>query len=72
MNGERYRDTFASKGSALFEALQRNDNRAVDNIYRDTTNRYKQQYSIEDRVWFEQWNRYSSDDFLLKELSCSE
>ncbi|MFK3741060.1 hypothetical protein [Massilia sp. TN1-12] len=77
MRGERYRDTFAGKGSALHEALVNNDGRAATRIYNDTTARFDALYpgAKDDRRWFENWNE--ADDLAklkvagLLEESCA-
>jgi len=58
MKGERFRDTFAGKGSALHDALINNDGRAATRIYNETTARFDALYpgAKDDRRWFENWN----------------
>jgi hypothetical protein len=42
MIGIPYKDTFAAKGSALYEALQEGDQKKAKAIYEATTERMKQ------------------------------
>jgi len=39
MNGIKYKDTFAAKGSALYEALKEGDMKKAKQIYDATTER---------------------------------
>lgn len=53
---KKYRDIYVAKGSALYEALdipnEKERSIAAKKIYDETTKRYKELYSEEDRAWF--------------------
>lgn len=48
----RYKDVLVAKGSALYEAMMLKDVSKAEAVYKETTIRYKQMHSAEDRAWF--------------------
>ncbi len=50
--GLRFKDVWVVKGSDLAEALERDDKKAAEKVYAETTERYKKLYPEEDRKWF--------------------
>lgn len=55
---KKYRDIYVAKGSQLYAALEIPNEKersvAAKKIYDETTKRYEQMYSKEDREWFSQ------------------
>lgn len=51
----KYKDTWAAKGSALYNALKDGQKKMAEMIYKQTTAGYASRYTKEDRDWFSNW-----------------
>ncbi len=50
----KFKNTYAAKGSALFEALKISQ-KLAEKVYKVTEAEYEKRYSKEDRDWFASW-----------------
>lgn len=48
----KYKDTLVGKASALNTALQNNNKKEAEKVYKETSARYAAMFSKEDRDWF--------------------
>lgn len=51
----KYKDILVGKGSTLYAALEANNKKLAEKIYKENTAKYCAMYSKEDRDWFANW-----------------